>query len=209
MWKCPLDSSQMFSRGVVSLRFSFPEEMEEKNGLQWVFHCAGRVFLFFFQRTKNTHTQKRNIWWSSAFFFSFSGLFFTSSVLVYSSLSIRRERAVSMKRKESNRASKGKNIIFIVVVAIKRATERERERENRLHLPQKTRKRAREGKGAELSKQVDASAEIIWSDGQLFQKRGRARSFSSSTLEEERQTAVATPSFCCCCCQDVLVRNAK
>lgn len=89
--------------------------------------CFPLFFFSFKELKKNTHAAKEYLM-IKCILFPFSCLFFTSNVLVYSSLSIRRERAVSMKRKESNRASRGKNIFFIVVVAIERATQREKER---------------------------------------------------------------------------------
>lgn len=77
-------------------------------------------------------------------------------------------QAVSIKRKENSEICKGKNIVFsyVDVVAIK---ERKRKIENPSYLPQK-----RDG---ELSKQVNAPAIIIWSDGRIFHISARANAY--------------------------------
>ncbi len=60
-----------------------------------------------------------------------------------------------------------------------------KKKENAMHLPQR--------KSVELSKQVNVSAEIIWSDDRVLHTNARAHTYS-----EERQTAFLLPSVCPC-----------
>jgi len=93
-----------------------------------------------------------------------------------------------MKRKENSETCKGKNIFcFIDVVAIKK----KKKEKNREYIAFTAKKN-----NVELSKQVNAPAEIIWSDGRVLHISARAH-----TAKKDKQHF--------CCRQYGLVRNAK
>jgi hypothetical protein len=95
-----------------------------------------------------------------------------------------------MKRKKNKETYKGKNIFYRCGCDKKKEREKEKNIENASHLPQR--------KSVELSKQVNAPTEIIWSDGRVLHISARSH---THIAKKDKQLF--------CCRQYVLVRNAK